>query len=1026
MRITEYSVRNPQFTFIVFCCLTLLGVMSFRAIPRLEDPDFKVPSFFVAAVYPGANAKDIEQLVVRPLEDAFKELDDIDKIRTTVRDGYAFISVEFFYGTDPERKYDEMVRQVNVERPRLPEGVSDVEVRKIQTINVAMMQVALVSPDASYGRLQDLAENLRKRFEAVPGVRQARRHAFPEKQVRISLDLDKVAQLRLPLDRIITAVQGDNASIPGGAVELGERRFNVKTSGAYADLSEIRRTPVAGEGTQVVYLEDIAEVEWTTADHEEFGRFNGERAIFVTARPRAQQNLSEVSGKLQQTLEEFRQSLPGDVRLELAWDQSKNVETRLGRLQHDFIIAIVLVLLTLLPLGLRASLLVMISVPLSLAMGVALLYFTGYSLNQLSIVGCVIALGLLVDDSIVVVENIARFRRMGRSAVAAALEGTQQIAVAVVGTTATLLFAFLPLLLLPGGPGQFIRSMPVAVVYTVLASMVIALTIVPLFASVLLRSETDAEGNVLLRWLQAGIERTYRPLLHFCMQHRITALIISAALVAGSFALVPTIGFSLFPKAGVPQFLVQIESEEGASVASSDALARRIEEKIAALPGIDYYFTTIGGNNPQIYYNEVPQVPKANVVEIFASFTEYDPKRTPDVLEGLRQDVAQFPGARIVVKEFENGPPIEAPIVIRLLGEDLEALASQAAKVEALLREVEGTHSVNNPLRVRRTDLRVIVDRPMAAHLGIPQIAIDRTVRMAFAGLEVSQFREEDGDQYAIQLALPRGDRATLETWKGLQVQSATTGEYIPIGQVAELKFESAPPVIQRFNRERAIAVSAFVREGYNVDKLTRAAGERLGTFEWPKGLRWMFGGEVESRQESFGGIGSAVLVAAFGILAILVLEFRSFRGTLIVASVIPLGFIGGIVGLFVTGYSLSFMAAIGFVALIGIEIKNSILLVDFTNELREQGMELKQAIEQAGQIRFLPVVLTTLTALGALLPLAIQGSGLYSPLAIVIMGGLISSLLLSRLITPVLYSLMPPPTRGNTSASGNAPVSSH
>ncbi len=1010
MKITDYAVKNSQFTLVVFLCLAALGVSSFLAIPRLEDPDFKVPSFSVVVAYPGANATDIEQLVARPLEDAFKELDDIDKIRSTVKDGFAVIGVDFFYGTDPEKKYDEVLRQVNVQRAALPDGVANIDVRKFETSNVAVMQVALVSPDASYARMQDLAEALRKRLEAVSGVRQVRKHAFPEKQVRVSLDLDRVSQLKLPLNQIIAAIQGDNASIPGGAVELGDRRFNLKTSGSYADIEEVRMTPVAGSGTAVVHLKDVAEVRWTTADKEDFGRYNGERAIFVTVRPRPQQNFFELSQRLSVELGKFRPTLPGDVRLEIGWDQSKNVEHRLGRLQDDFLIAFALVLLTVLPLGFRASVLVMVSIPLSLAMGLTALYYTGYSLNQLSIVGCVIALGLLVDDSIVVVENIARFRRLGHGPVEAAIKATQQIAVAVVGTTATLLFAFLPLIMLPGGPGQFIRSMPLAVVYTVLASMVVSLTVIPLLASLWLRGHEDTEGNFLLRGLRRGIERTYRPLLHWCMQHRGMTLTAAALLVVTSFSLVPRIGFSLFPKAGVPQFLIQIEAEEGASIAATDAITQQVEARLAQLPQLANYFTTVGNFNPQIYYNEVPQAAKANIAEIFAALKSYDPKTTPAALEGLRRELAAIPGARIVVKEFENGPPIEAPIVVRVFAEDLDTLAELAAQVEARLRAIDGTHSVHNPLRVRRTDLRVIINRPVASMLGVAEAEIDRAVRLAFAGLDVSRFRHSNGDQYAIQVALPRGERATLDNWPKIQVQSAATGEFVPIAQVAELKFESAPPVIQRFNRERSVAVAAFVRDGFNVDKLTDATAQELKKIAWPAAVRWEFGGEVESRHESFGNLGGAILIAAFGILAILVLEFRSFRGTFIVGSVIPLGFIGGILGLAVTGYSLSFMAAIGFVALIGIEIKNSILLVDFTNQLREQGVPLREAIERAGEIRFLPVVLTTLTAVGALLPLALQGSGLYSPLAVVIIGGLISSLLLSRLVTPVLYSLLPPP----------------
>jgi len=542
--------------------------------------------------------------------------------------------------------------------------------------------------------------------------------------------------------------------------------------------------------------------------------------------------------------------------------------------------------------------------------------------------------------------------------------------------------------------------------------MFVALTIIPLLASLVLRGREAGDDSALLRLLHRGISWTYRPILRWVMQHRPAALVGSALLVAGSFALLPRVGFSLFPKAGVPQFLVQIEAEDGASLSATDGITRRVEALLAKNPQVENVFTTVGNNNPQIYYNELPASTKANVAEIFAALKTYDPERSPAVFAALQREVSEIPGARIVVKEFENGPPIESPIAVRIFADDLEALARYAADVERVLSKIEGTRSVNNKLRVRRTDLRVVINRPMAALLGVPETEIDRAVRLAFAGIEVGRFRESDGDQYAIQVALPRGERATLANWPKIQVQSATTGAYVPIAQVAELKFESAPPVIQRYNRERSTTVTAFVADGFNVERLTRATEAELNKIAWPPGGRYIFGGEAESLKESFGGLGGAILIAAFGILAILVLEFGSFRGTLIVASVIPLGFIGGILGLWLTGYSLSFMAAIGFVALIGIEIKNSILLVEFTDQLRAEGVELKTAIEQAGEIRFLPVVLTTMTALGALLPLALQGSGLYSPLAVVIIGGLISSLLLSRLVTPVLYSLLPPPLK--------------
>ena len=1011
MKLTEFSVKNYQFTIVLFLLLVALGVSSLLSIPRTEDPQLSFPSYNVVVVNPGSNPVDLERLIARPLEDSLKELDDLVKLQTTIRDGVVAVYAEFKYGIDTDRKFDDVLRQVNQVRPTLPSGITFFETRHDQSNHVAIMQLALVAPDTGYGRLQDIAESLRKRLEVVGGVRRVEKWAYPDRQVRLTLDLDKVARMQLPLSRVADAINAANVNLPGGTVELSGRRFTVKTSGTYGSLTDVAATPVAGNGAATVFLRDIADVRWDYEDQEHIGRFKGERAIFLTVQAQQGQSVEVVTAGLREVVAQFRPTLPGGVRLEIGFEQQQNIDRRLGRLRSDLVLAIALVLLTVAPLGLRAASLVMLSIPLSLAIGVTALSSAGHSLNQLSIVGFVIALGLLVDDSIVVVENIARFRRSGASPQEAAIAATNQITVAVVGTTATLLFAFFPLLMLPGASGMFIRSLPLAVEFTVLASLLVALTIIPFLASRVLTGHEETEGNFLLRGLQRIIHLTYRPLLHWAMLHRVKAVVGAGLLFAASLALLPVIGFSLFPKAGIPQFLIKLEAPEGGGLAATDRIARSVEDVLRATPEIDWWFTNVGHGNPFIYYNTIPADQKPNIGEIYAQVKPAfaSDVRTPVILARLRTRLHDIPGALILVREFENGPPVEAPIAVRIFGDDLEELARLSAAVEKLLQGVPGTTNVNNPVRTRRTDLKVRIDRPMAAQLGVPDLEIDRAVRLALAGLNVSRYRDTNGDEFNIQLALPRGDHADLTRWQKISVQTAS-GAFVPLAQVARLELDSAPAVILRRSRERCVTITSYVHDGVNVDQTTQVVAAALDQITWPAGYRYEFGGEVESRKESFGGLGTAIVIAVFGIMAILILEFGSFRGTLIVASVIPLGVIGGLVALWLTGNSLSFTAVVGFVALLGIEIKNSILLVDFTNQLRARGVPLREAIEQAGEVRFLPVVLTTFTALGALLPLAVQGAGLYSPLAIVIIGGLISSLLLSRLVTPVMYSLIPPP----------------
>jgi multidrug efflux pump subunit AcrB len=396
------------------------------------------------------------------------------------------------------------------------------------------------------------------------------------------------------------------------------------------------------------------------------------------------------------------------------------------------------------------------------------------------------------------------------------------------------------------------------------------------------------------------------------------------------------------------------------------------------------------------------------VGQLFVVLDRYDQKRTPAMLDSLRTDLAAYPAAKIELREFENGPPIDAPIAIRVTGPDLDTLRQLATRIARTLETTPGTRYVDNPVRLRRTDLRVVIDREKAGLLGVPTLEIDRTLRLGLSGLEAGVLREPDGDARNVVLRLRDATRPDPATLDRLYVASIG-GRLTPLRQVADVRFETDVPEIRRVNRERAVTVTSFVRTGYNTDRVTRQALATLDSLRLPAGYRIVPAGEIESRQESFGGIGSALIVATFLILAVLVLEFKTFRGTLIVGSVIPLGLAGGLVALFLTGNTLSFTALIGFVALIGIEIKTSILLVDFTNRLRAQGMDLEHAIRRAGEVRFLPIVLTSMTAIGGLLPLAVQGQALYSPLAWVIIGGLVSSTLLARIVTPVLYRMLPP-----------------
>ena len=598
---------------------------------------------------------------------------------------------------------------------------------------------------------------------------------------------------------------------------------------------------------------------------------------------------------------------------------------------------------------------------------------------------------------------------MGYSQADAALKGTQQIFQAILGCTATLLFAFLPLMVLPETAGKFIRVLPATVVTTILGSLLIALFIIPFIASRVLQPAEEVGGNRVLQRLMGLIERWYRPALEYCLARpRSTAVVAIGGSLMLTALLVPVVGSSLFPKSNAPMFLVKVETPNGSSLAATDAALRFAESRLAAMPDVQSYFANLGHGNPQIYYNHLPRQDAANFAELFVQLKEYSTRGTPRKLEVLRKELAQYPNAHIFVDEFINGPPITAPIAVRIVGPDLRTLELLSRKIENLITAVPGTVDVDNPLRVSRTNLRLAVDPQKASQLGVPTVAFDQAVRLSVSGIEVGKYKETDGEQYAIVVRSPVGPRPDLSVLAEVRVPSRG-GSSLPLSQLAVLEFEKAPSQIQRYDRERSVTINASVERGLNTAKITARVVQELERFEFPRGYRYVLGGEAQSGSESFSGVGTAAIVALFGIFAVLVIEFGSFKSTLIVLTVVPIGLLGGFLALLATGNSVSFTASIGLIALIGIEIKNSILLVDFTNQLRAQGVPLDEAIERAGETRFVPILLTSATAIGGLLPLAWQNVGLYSPMAWVIIGGLLTSTFLARLVTPVMYKLFTP-----------------
>lgn len=1006
MHIAELAIRRWQLTLVLFTLLCALGFSAFQQVPRAVDPHFSMPVVSIVASQPGADAAEIEQTITKPIEELVQGLEDVQSVASTSSDGNAVIRAEFDWSGDPDQYFNDTVREVTAIRNQLPSDLQRLHFEKIRTTNTSILQIALLSDTASWYRMEKYARDISDALGRYKEVRQSEVYGLPQPEISVAVNAGRLAELRVPASAVVDAIRIAGADVPAGAVTSGARRFNVEAGGAFRDVEKIRNLPVRTNDGTILRVGDVADVHIGAAEQRVKVSHNGHRAIFITANQKQGTDATKLRNRLVEELRLQQKLLPPDIRAVVQFDQSRDIRKRLQELARDFAIALFLVLITLLPLGWRASVIVMISIPLSIASGLLAISAYGFNLSQLVVAGFILTLGLLVDDSIVVVENIARHLRMGKSRNDAAIDGTKEITMAVLGSTGVLVFAFLPLFFLPEGAGKFTQSFIGTIVATITASMIVSLTIVPFLASRILKADEDEHGNPLLRWLMAKIDRFYHPMLHWALDRPRRSVWGAMAVTCAAFLLVPLMGFSLFPNADTSYFRVTVESEQGASIAETGRIVAQVSEILKAEQAIKVRAENVGAYNPPVFYNVFQRGENPTHGEVLAIMDEWKGAEARAMVQRLRKQFDQITGARIKLILFQNGAPINAPVEFRVYGPDQDELRRIAAKMETVLRDTPGARDVNNPVAFDKVDLDIRVDDAKAALLDVPAGAARRAIRLALTGERAGTYRDVEGDSYPIMVRIPFADTQPVSALDSVYV-SNRSGQAISLAEISSPTLESTPAAIYRYNLQRNVSVTAQITEGAVVSKVNLDAQKRMDTIPLKPGYSIAVGGEAEKINDTFAGFGPVVVVAMFSIFAILVAEFGRFKEALVVAGVIPLGTFGGLIALLATGNNLSFLAVIGFIALVGIEIKNSILLVDFTSQLRANGMALREAIEKAGEVRFLPVLLTSITAIGGLMPLALFGGSLYGPLAIVLIGGLISSTLLSRIVTPAMYLLV-------------------
>jgi len=1007
MNLPKVSIKYHQFTNIIVILLILTGISSYLTMPRSEDPLVQPPGASVIVIYPGASPADIEELIVEPVEEVVNELEDIRFINGHAENGIGIVGVEYEPRVDIEEKYSDLVQKINSIRQQLPPELLSLETMKWTITGVKIFQFALISETAEYSMLEDEAEQLKDDLETIGGVKKVEIMAVPERIVQVSVDMEKLALMKIPLTYIMNVIKDANANIPGGYIDMGIKRMNIKTSGSYNSLEEIKNTIIHSKGGNPVYLKNVADIAFAYKDPTHKARVNGKRSIYITVTQKENTNIIHISDDIETKVNQFNKTLPGNITLKTVFNQSESVSRRVSGFFKNLIQGIILVGIVIFSaVSWRAAIIVMTVIPVSILIGIFGLDLSNYGLQQMSIVGFVIALGLLVDNAIVVTDNIARYMRKGFSRKEAAVKGTSEVGTAVVSATATTIFAFIPIILIQSITGDFIRSMPLTVVYTLTASLLLSLSFTPYLSSKFLKVNNSHKQHNLRNVLNKFVDKHYQRILKIFLASPWIVVSVAFVVLLGSLTLIPLVGVSLFPKAEKPMFFINVNLPSGTNLERTDQVTKDIEQYLSTLEDIEYYVANIGHGNPRLYYNMMPERDNCSYAQLYIKLKKFSRKRMGELISQIRRRFKHYPGAKINVKELEQGHVVEAPIAVRVLGKNMGTLKDISEHIEEIISSQNGTVNVKNPLDVSRTDLHVHIDKVRAKLAGLSLAEMDKTIRAAITGMVVSSYRDAEGEDYEIVVRLPFKEKILSEDLNKIYI-SNSKGNSISLNQVAQIEFKESEESIDHFQMERSVTVTADIIGNRSVNRITEGIIKELKEYNWPKGYRYYISGEMESRTEAFGGMQKAIIIAVIVIFGVLVLQFRSYIQPFIIFTTVPLAVIGSIWALFITGNPFSFTAFVGFTSLVGIVVNNAIILLDYTNRLRRSGEGINTALITAGKTRFVPIILTTMTTIGGLLPLTLIGGPVWAPLGWTIIGGLLCSTFLTLVIVPVMYKIV-------------------
>ncbi len=1016
MLLSNYAIKFRTAVFVFLGVLVVAGTVSYLTLPREGTPDITIPYVFVTAFYEGTAPEEMEKLVTVQIEKRLNDVEGVKEIRSTSAENVASLVVEFMAGEDIERARQRVKDKVDLAQPDLPADLDEPVVEAFNFSSDYPVYIFALSGTDDLDRLKILAEDLQDRLERLPGIRSADVAGTRVREIRVEIDLSRLIAYRIPLGTVMGRIAQENVTVSAGNIEVAGDKFQVRIPGEFQRVPELREILLAEHDGRPVYLTDIATVADTFKDLDSISRLNGQPCVSLSLKKRSGINAVRLIAQVKQVL--AGAGLPPDVKLTEVMDMSYYIDMMIRELESNVATGFLLVVVVLLVfLGLRNAVFVGLAIPFSMLTAFTLMAVHGTTLNMIVLFSLVLAVGMLVDNAIVIVENIYRLRTEGLSRTEAARRGASEVAWPVITSTLTTLVAFWPLLFWPDVMGQFMGFLPRTLIVVLAASLFVAMVINPAICSVFIQARPrDAQEKT--HWFVAGYER----LLRAALRHRVPVLLLGFAFLVLSVQIYAgrNLGFELFPETDPRNATVDLKFPQGTGIARTDAALRAIEDRIARHPDVKFYLTTVGAQNAMAFGGGVAATHQGG---IYIEFLEPADRQTNSlqVVEAIRGDIGVIPGAEVKVKVEEGGPPTGEPVAIEISGDDFEVLEQFAAEVTRAIETVPGLVDLQSDLEKALPELQFRVDRPRAALLGLDTAEIGRFLRMAIYGIESSRFRADE-DEYDITLRLPWEQRSTMNLLDQVFIP-VPGGAAVPLSSLGRLEYTGGRGAIQRKQQKRVVTLTGN-NQGRGVDKILADVRQRVAPLRLPRGYAIEYTGDTEEMRESGIFLLKAFAVAAGLILVILVVQFNSAVLPLIIFFSVILSMVGVMWGLLLNHMRFGVvMTGVGLISLAGIVVNNAIVLIDCARQHQAEGPDARAAIIAAGRLRLRPVLLTATTTILGLLPMAIgysldihtwppalvagtETSAMWKPMAIAVIYGLAVATVLTLVLVPAMYSL--------------------